>query len=120
PFNEGAINFSGVIDSSGVIMFVCNGLMQLDTRTGQLMTIKSNDVNQRNAMFVVNNVYRDRSGTLWINTYGYGLLRHNIRAEKFHHTEQISTYDLLPTKDNRILVSINYDLIYVMDTRVLI
>ena len=74
---------------------------KLDVGTGKRESFYPWEQNQRNAMGHIFILYKDRSGTLWIGSNGYGLLRHNTFSEKFHHTDHYSVIRMQPIAARR-------------------
>jgi len=62
-------------------------------------------------------VYEDRSGNIWIGTSGYGLLKYNVRAEKFHHTDNSSISWMSKGNNGHILIVKRSDVAWVFDTK---
>jgi ligand-binding sensor domain-containing protein/serine phosphatase RsbU (regulator of sigma subunit) len=100
--NEKSLNFTGakinsvgakLRESSGITwtggLSKGTGLIRLDTRTGKSTTFKHN-ISDPSSLSddKVYSVYRDRSGNLWIGTFG-GLDRFDGQTEKFIHYRNI-------------------------------
>ena len=51
-----------------------------------------------------NNVYKDRTGIIWIGTGGYGILKYNPQTEKFHVVSQPSVIWMSATPDHNVIV----------------
>lgn len=65
----------------------------------------------------INCVYEDRSGNLWIGTSGYGLLKYNARADKFHHTDNVSIGWMQEDNNGNILIVKRGDLVWLFDKK---
>ena len=49
-------------------------------------------------------VYMDRTGIIWIGTTGYGVLKYNPRAEKFHRTDEQSIHWMQQRNDGQVML----------------
>jgi len=67
-------------------------LKQFDITTHTLAEIKSANSQLDFLTQKAVCLWQDRSGIIWIGTTGYGILKHNPRAEKFHHTDNESIH----------------------------
>jgi len=54
---------------------------------------------------IINNIYQDASGVIWLGTKGYGILKYNSNVNKFHLTNTASVYFIAPMKNNNVLVN---------------
>ncbi|HYV95608.1 MAG TPA: triple tyrosine motif-containing protein, partial [Chitinophagales bacterium] len=92
------------IDSNGLLLYTIDySLRELNTETGAITTIQFDGFNDRKYRSIFS-AKKDRSGTLWVATNGYGLLKHNLRAEKFHHTSDETVLYIAPAPNNCVYI----------------
>lgn len=99
------IGHGTVLDNAGLIWFA-NGLNLYiyDTKSDQTFIVTSDDARQMQMLSNASCVYKDKSGNLWIGTSGYGILKYNARAEKFHHTGRESITGIVENKDGMVMI----------------
>ena len=104
---------------SGNIIWLINyyQLEQLDVLTGKRTLIESADTSLSTMAHNISSIYIDKSGILWAGTKGYGILKHNPRSEKFHHTDNVSTHWMQTTNDDKIMIVKEGSLIYLFDKK---
>lgn len=66
------------------------------------------DINQSNAAEHITLFYKDKSGTLWIGSNGYGLLKHNTYSQKFHHTGNSTVVHIGQSEKGTIMINDQY------------
>lgn len=94
-----------LLDDAGFIWFT-NGIniFLYDTKEQITYVLSSNDEHEEQMLANANNIFKDRSDNIWIGTKGYGILKYNARAEKFHHTDNESIIGIEETNDGKLLV----------------
>jgi len=89
-------------------VFLANPLLY-DPRNGKMSVLFSEDENIKNHVLTnVFVIFIDRSGTVWLGTNGYGLLKYNTGIDRFHHiagngNEAFSIYGIWEDHDNKSL-----------------
>ncbi len=97
--------YCSLLDKSGLIWIIENERIILyDTKLRTAYRLSSNDGHQAQMLDHASYLYKDRSGNIWIGTKGYGLLKYNARAEKFHHVDNESINGLAVNNDQSVLV----------------
>ena len=92
-------------------------LLVFDTQTKTTSWIKSDDPKYDLMLNSTNCVYEDRSGNIWVGTSGYGLLKYNARADKFHHTDNVSIGWMREDNNGNILIVKRGDVVWVFDKK---
>ncbi len=90
-------------------------LTQFNTSTAELTRIESTDPGIFDLTTSANCTYTDKSGIVWIGTAGYGILKYNPRAEKFHHTDTKTIHWIKETNDGHIVVVKDEPRLYIFD-----
>ncbi len=62
-------------------------------------------------------LYEDRSGNIWVGTSGYGLLKYNAHADKFHHTDNGSIGSMQADNKGNVLVIKKGDVACIFDKK---
>lgn len=104
------------IDHEHNIWFSYNDLMgifNLDSRKLRFLT--STEDPGRTRTILINSVYVDRSGLIWVGSKGYGINVINYRARRFHHTDNTSVFSITELDDNRILINSGANLAKTLD-----
>lgn len=98
-----------VIDKKGMI-WLCTfrGLYRFDPFQRKLIFLDSADPDLRPNISALKWTFFDRSGTLWLGTMGYGLLKYDPRIERFNNWSTGSVRGLAMTDDDNLIVS-HYD-----------
>ncbi|HRH70822.1 MAG TPA: adenylate/guanylate cyclase domain-containing protein [Flavobacteriales bacterium] len=95
-----------VIDGKGLLWFTTfRGLYRFDPDRRQLIYIESADPDLRPMISTLKWSTIDRTGTLWLGTTGYGLLKYDARKERFNNWPSTSVRALAPTNDGQLLTS---------------
>lgn len=92
-------------------------LLMFDLQNKTTSWIKANDPKYDLMVNSTNCVYEDRSGNIWVGTSGYGLLKYNARADKFHHTDNVSVNWMRADNNENILLIRGNDGVSVFDTK---
>jgi ligand-binding sensor domain-containing protein len=100
---ENNLNYCTLVDNAGYFWTAPGGEIY-DTKNGTAIQLKSDDARQSQMLQGVWNSFKDRSGNIWMGTKGYGILKFNARAEKFHHTGTESISRITTTNDGRVLI----------------
>jgi len=87
-------------------VFLTNPLLY-DPRSRKMSLLVSEDENIKNHILAnVFVIFNDRSGTVWLGTNGYGLLKYNTGIDRFHHVagsgnEAFSIYEIWEDPDKK-------------------
>lgn len=94
-----------VTGGSGIVWLADFGkIRQHDFASNTTSLVKADNPLHDALINNVNNSYLDRSGNLWIGTKGYGILKYNARAARFHHTGHESVRWLQEGADGSMIV----------------
>ena len=121
-YTQGADNYwlqcmSPVVDRNGVIWIpTYKGLFRFDPATRRLSNVRTTDPDMRTAIGTVKWTTIDRSGTLWVGTSGYGLLKYDPRIERFHTWHDASIRALYPGAGEELIVTRYDNFLNVFDT----
>jgi class 3 adenylate cyclase/ligand-binding sensor domain-containing protein len=98
------------VDESGQF-WIANWVTQwrFDPNTLRLTRIMPKDPEQRLANSI-SNIFRDRSGLLWMGTKGYGVLIHDPRIERFHPYSTGSVKWMSACPDGKVVIAQDDDL----------
>ncbi|HSU51598.1 MAG TPA: two-component regulator propeller domain-containing protein [Segetibacter sp.] len=92
------------LDRNGVAWFAgTSNLSFFDTYSGQISNATAKDSNFSQSLSYAYSTFIDRSGLLWVGTGGYGILKRNVRAEKFHHMGSSSLYNISEASNGKII-----------------
>ena len=99
------ISMQSVLDNTGFIWFA-NGLniYLYDTKLDTTYIVTSDDARQMQMLNSAVTIFKDRSDNIWIGTRGYGIMKYNAGAEKFHHTGSESIVGITENNDGKILI----------------
>ncbi len=75
-----------------------------DIKNKATILLKSNDARQSKMLQSTWNSFKDNSGNIWMGTWGYGILKFNVRGEQFHHTGTESISGITATNDGKALI----------------
>ncbi|MBK7370885.1 MAG: hypothetical protein IPJ09_05510 [Saprospiraceae bacterium] len=104
------------IDHEHNIWFSYNDLMGIfNLESRKLRFLTSTEDAGRTRTILINSVYVDRSGLVWIGSKGYGINVINYRARRFHHTDNTSVFSITELEDNRILINSGASLAKTLD-----
>ena len=105
-----------VIDPQGIMWLADYGrLQQYDVKSNTAYLVKADNPLQDALINNVNNTYLDRGGNLWVGTKGYGILKYNSRAARFHHTDHESVRWMQEAPDGSMIVVKDGDWIFHFD-----
>ncbi len=108
-----AVSRGQIVINSGIIWESSNGsLYQYVVLQNKIWNVRPKNKEQENMLNYSNTVYQDRTGTIWIGTKGYGILKYNPRTEKFHAVNVPSIIWMSATPDNNIIVQSKKILLY--------
>jgi class 3 adenylate cyclase/ligand-binding sensor domain-containing protein/ActR/RegA family two-component response regulator len=98
-----------VVDKKGMI-WLCTfrGLYKFDPFQRKLIMMRSTDPDLRANISSLKWTFIDRSGTLWLGTLGYGLLKYDPRIERFNNWSTSSVRGLSITNNDQLIIS-HYD-----------
>jgi class 3 adenylate cyclase/ligand-binding sensor domain-containing protein len=97
---------TAVVDSKGNIwMATLGGLYLFDPQERRMMWVQTVEQDMRAAIRGLKSSFIDRSGTIWLGTTGYGLLKYDQRVERFNQVRDNSILSLSMTMDGKLLVS---------------
>lgn len=92
-------------------------LLDFDVQNKTTAWIKSDDPKYNLMVNSTNCLYEDRSGNIWVGTSGYGLLKYNARANKFHHTDNVSINWMREDNNGNILIIKRDDVVWVFNKK---
>jgi two-component sensor histidine kinase len=92
-------------------------LLVFDVQNKTTSCITADDPKYELMLNSTNCVYEDRSGNIWVGTSGYGLLKYNVRADRFHHTDNVSISWMHEGNNGNILIIKKGDLFWVFDKK---
>lgn len=91
-------------DSRNIWICDLEWLLVFDPITKKMSRISAFDSNLEKFLDNIHTIYRDKGGTIWIGTKGYGLLKHNPSTEKFNRTGNATTLFISGTAGGNILM----------------
>ncbi|MBK8228062.1 MAG: response regulator [Flavobacteriales bacterium] len=89
-------------DAHGALWATDHRLWRCDPRTGRVTRLIPTSAELRIEALKPICLYRDRSGVMWIGTNGFGVLRYDPRAERFHKQRLHSMRMMVPLRDGRM------------------
>lgn len=99
------ISRTQLIFNSGLLWEACNdGIYQYDVYNNRITRFNTKNRDQEKMIRFSNTLYKDRSGTIWVGTRGYGILKYNPRTEKFHTENCGSIIWMNATPHNEIII----------------
>jgi class 3 adenylate cyclase/ligand-binding sensor domain-containing protein/CheY-like chemotaxis protein len=95
-----------VVDRNGLLWFsTFRGLYRFDPQQRRLALIRAIDPDLRETMSSLKWASFDRSGTLWVGSSGYGLVKYDPRNERFNNWPGPSVRALAIAQDDHVLAS---------------
>jgi class 3 adenylate cyclase/ligand-binding sensor domain-containing protein len=95
-----------IIDRKGIMwLSTFRGLYRFDPNLRQMTYIRPSDPDMKTLMSSLKYTFIDATGTLWLGTSGYGLLKYDSHKERFNNVQSSSVRALSVTKDNNLLIS---------------
>ncbi len=99
-------NVPAVIDPTGQIWIPTNsGLYRFDPQQRRMTFIRPMDTDLNKPMADLGCCFMERSGTMWLGTWGYGAVHYDPRIQRFNRVEDQSIRALVPTNAGTMLVS---------------
>ncbi|MEO8066112.1 MAG: ATP-binding protein [Flavobacteriales bacterium] len=93
------------LDKSGILWLpTANGLFKFDPKQRRMSKIRESDPHHALAMADLLVCFFEKSGTMWLGTSGYGLLRYDPRIERFNTWNDRSIRSLTATPNGHVLV----------------
>jgi hypothetical protein len=89
-------------DVHGALWATDHRLFRCDPRTGRVTRLLPAAAELRIEALNVTCLYRDRNGVMWMGTNGFGVLRYDPRAERFHKQRSPSLRMMAPLRDGRM------------------
>ncbi|MBL0044880.1 MAG: hypothetical protein IPP33_10965, partial [Flavobacteriales bacterium] len=89
-------------DVHGALWATDDRLFRCDPRTGRVTRLLPAAAELRIEALNVMCLYRDRNGVMWMGTNGFGVLRYDPRAERFHKQRSPSMRMMAPLRDGRM------------------
>jgi len=104
--------------SNGIIWIPDDSrLLIFDLQNKTTSCIKADDPKYELMLNSTNCIYEDRSGNIWVGTSGYGLLKYNALADKFHHTDNMSISWMHEGNNGNILIIKRGNMVWVFDKK---
>ena len=98
------------VDHNGRIWIATfKGLFRFDPSTGHMALVRAVDPGMRHISGTVKWTHIDRTGTIWIGSSGYGILKYDPRLERFNTFKDRSIRGLAAMADGRLLTT-RYDM----------
>ncbi len=105
PINSDELSYSSFIYSTGTIWIAANDRILLyDTSAHATFQLATGNEKMAQMLAHPHHFMKDRSGNVWIGTKGYGILKYNSRAEKFHHTDTESIVGMTENNDGHVII----------------
>ena len=93
------------LDAAGILWLPTDhGLYRFDPKQRHMAWIHAADTHYALAIADILICFFEKSGTMWLGTSGYGLLRYDPRIERFNKWEDRSIRSLSPTANGNVLV----------------
>ncbi|MEO5582840.1 MAG: two-component regulator propeller domain-containing protein, partial [Saprospiraceae bacterium] len=104
------------MDYQGNIWF-CKGdsLSTFNLKSRSIRFLSAQDEINTLRIRLINSAYVDRSGMIWIGSKGYGIIKINYQARRFHHTDNSSVFAITELDDDRIVINSGGNLAKTLD-----
>ncbi|HRF80770.1 MAG TPA: two-component regulator propeller domain-containing protein, partial [Flavobacteriales bacterium] len=100
------------LDKAGILWLpTANGLFRFDPKQRRMSKVREADPHHALAMADLLVCFFERSGTMWLGTSGYGLLRFDPRIERFNTWNDRSIRSLTATPSGSVLVGRYWELL---------
>ncbi|HEY0977653.1 MAG TPA: two-component regulator propeller domain-containing protein, partial [Flavobacteriales bacterium] len=100
------------LDKAGMLWLpTANGLFRYDPKQRRMTVIRAADTHHALAMADLLVCFFEKSGTMWLGTSGYGLLRYDPRIERFNTWNDRSIRSLTATSNGTVLVGRYWELL---------
>lgn len=103
--SAGVISSNSFMDNAGYIWLVAgNRICLYDTKLSKTYILTADDQHQAQMLMNANCMFKDKTGNIWIGTKGYGILKYNSKAEKFHHIGNESITGITENNDGEVVI----------------
>jgi signal transduction histidine kinase/ligand-binding sensor domain-containing protein len=96
---------SGYCWLNGKLWLVGLHIYEFDFQNNIVNAIKTRSADQYYLSNWPNTVFKDRAGTIWIGTKGYGILKYNPRIEAFNFVKSNSVLWMSTTPENNVIIN---------------
>ncbi len=100
---ENGIVYNSLSDNAGCFWIAPGGQMY-DIKNNAAILLKPSNARQLQMLQSTLNSFKDKSGNIWMGTWGYGILKFNVRGEQFHHTGTESITGITATNDGKVFI----------------
>jgi signal transduction histidine kinase/ligand-binding sensor domain-containing protein len=104
------------IDHAGMLWLPSPScLYRFDPQTRRMARIRTEDPDMQKGLINTRSTFTERSGTVWVGSSGYGLLKYDSRIGRFHNWKDRSIGSMVPVPSGKVLVNRYFEFLSVFD-----
>ena len=104
------------IDGAGMLWLPSPScLYRFDPRTRRMARIRTEDPDMQKGLINTRCTFKERSGTVWVGSSGYGLLKYDPRIGRFHNWKDRSIGSMVPLPSGKVIINRYFEFLSVFD-----